>query len=221
MMPAAEGVNLQRTALAAHKSLVGQTLPDVEEMAAMGNWDRNSSHIAEQLIVRYCQSKHLGLPEPHVVEIPVLVRNNVDCAITVIPKKIGICLPHGWFAWMGGLDSDAKEALTRQAGLVAFWEEHDIEGGPKKKGSPIKKSQIHKYWPLIVHGDGGQFQRSDSINVMSMRLSAANVATTAFTGLAKGLCQQELCVGRRYHASSLEGFGLVLYCYVPWQTPCW
>ena len=186
MMPAAEGVNLQRTALAAHKSLVGQTLPDVEEMAAMGNWGRNSSHIAEQLTVRYCQSKHLGLPEPHVAEIPALVRNNVDCAITVIPKKIGIYLPHDWFAWMGGLDSDAKEALTGQAGLVAFWEEHDIEGDPKMKGSPIKKSQIHKYWPLIVHGDGGQFQRSDSINVMSMRclLSAANVATSQLLLLA-------------------------------------
>ena len=102
VIPAAAGVNIQRTALAAHKSLVGQSLPDVEEMAAMGSWGRNSSHIAEQLTTRYCESKHLGLPEPYVVEIPVLVRSNVDCAITVIPKKIGIYLPHDWLTCMAG-----------------------------------------------------------------------------------------------------------------------
>ena len=87
---------------------------------------------------------------------------------------------HGWVALI------QRQRRPGQAGWLKFWKEHDIEGDPKLQGSPIGKSQIHKYWPLIVHGDGGQFQRSDSINVMSMRclLSAANVATSQLLLLA-------------------------------------
>ena len=41
------------------------------------------------------------LPEPYMVEAPVLVRNNADCAVNVVSKQIAVFLPHEWFAWLG------------------------------------------------------------------------------------------------------------------------
>ena len=50
---------------------------------------------------------------------------------------------------------------------------------PKLAKNPISK-EAQKFLPMLLHGDGGAFQRNDSINIFSMRsiLSASNVATS-------------------------------------------
>ena len=56
------------------------------------------------------------------------------------------------------------------------------------------KSNRHQFLPLIIHGDGGAFQRWDSITIISMRslLSADNVASSQMllAAIPKG-CQHK------------------------------
>ena len=135
-------VSIQKTAMAAQKSMPGSSLPDVEEMAAMHNWGRNSNHIAEQMMLKYCQNKQLGLPEPYMVEAPVLVRNNADCAVNVVSKQIAVFLPHEWFAWLGSdkLTPELSEILTGLSGLGDFWKAHD------KKDPKLANNPTHCAW---------------------------------------------------------------------------
>lgn len=62
--------------------------------------------------------------------------------------------------------------------LADFWASHNMSD-PKLAKNPIyKEAQV--FLPMLLHGDGGAFQRNDSINIISMRslLSASNVATS-------------------------------------------
>ena len=176
-----QGVSIQKTAMAARKSYSKEALSDVDEMAAMGNWGRNPSHIAEQMTTKYCEASHLGLPEPYLVETPVVLKSNEDSAVSVATRQIGVFLPHDWFAWMGSdsLEEAVKHSITGLPDLQPFWSCHDMKD-PKFCKNPVTEKNRRKFWPLILHGDGGAFQRNDSINVLSVRclLSKANVAAS-------------------------------------------
>ena len=165
--------------MAALKTMKGQPVPDIQSMAALGAWGRNPNHIAEQLTVKYCKAPNLGLPEPYMVEVPVLAKSNADCAVSVCVRQIAMFLPHDWFAWMGSddLSDEARELVTGFGALADFWEAHDRDDPKLDKNPLCKQRDMVKFLPLVVHGDGGTFQRTDSINVVSMRslLSAGNV----------------------------------------------
>ncbi|CAE7327369.1 unnamed protein product [Symbiodinium sp. CCMP2456] len=178
----ASGPSIQKLALAATKTF-GESPADLIDLASLGNFGRNPGNCAEQLTTRYCKSEAGNLPRPYLLEVPVRVRSNVDCAVSVVTKDVAIYLPHDWFAWVVSdhISEDATEVLTGLSGLQKFWSEHN-KSDPKLKGNPISKQKMEKYVPFVVHGDGGAFQRNDSINVLSMRslLSAANVGLSQF-----------------------------------------
>ena len=48
-----------------------------------------------------CEASHLGLPEPYLVETPVVLKSNEDSAVSVATRQIGVFLPHDWFARLG------------------------------------------------------------------------------------------------------------------------
>ena len=170
----ASGPSIQSLALAATKT--GATGHDVDELASLGNFGTNPQHIAEQMVSKYCKSPNVDLPEPYLLDVPVLVKSNADCAYFVQKKQVAIFLPHDWFSWMA---EDKHELVSGLASLDTFWEEHDLLD-PKLEESPITSDDWSKYVPMVLHGDGGAFQRNDSINVLSMRslLSAANVGSS-------------------------------------------
>ena len=151
-----QGVSIQKTAMAARKSYSKEALSDVDEMAAMGNWGRNPSHIAEQMTTKYCEASHLGLPEPYLVETPVVLKSNEDSAVSVATRQIGVFLPHDWFAWMGSdsLEEAVKHSITGLPDLQPFWSCHDMKD-PKFCKNPVTEKNRRKFWPLILHGDGG------------------------------------------------------------------
>ena len=64
---------------------------------------------------------------------------------------------------------------------------------PKLSKNPISKDP-KSYLPLMLHGDGGAFQRYDSINIISMRslLSPANVASSQLllAAIPKSCCNK-------------------------------
>ena len=154
-----QGVSIQKTAMAARKSYSKEALSDVDEMAAMGNWGRNPSHIAEQMTTKYCEASHLGLPEPYLVETPVVLKSNEDSAVSVATRQIGVFLPHDWFAWMGSdsLEEAVKHSITGLPDLQPFWSCHEMKD-PKFCKNPVTEKNRRKFWPLILHGDGGAFQ---------------------------------------------------------------
>ncbi|CAJ1430588.1 unnamed protein product [Effrenium voratum] len=80
---------------------------------------------------------------------------------------------------MGGpaLDEDAQELVAGFGHAHGFWSDHDMSD-PKLINNPLSKVDLTHCLPMAVHGDGGAFQRHDSITVISMRslLSSANVA---------------------------------------------
>ena len=181
---------------------------DLQEIAALGNYGKNASHIASQMERKFCQSPDIDLPSPYLLECPVKVVTSDG--LSTSQKRIGMFLPHEWFHWMSsyphisGLDS-----------LEAFWESHSAED-PQLFGNPVMElgiafaavfmvlvsylSSMHvivpfmlpsqetreKFLPLCLHGDAGAFQKNDSIHVISMRslLSRQNVATAQLLLLA-------------------------------------
>ena len=72
-----------------------------------------------------------------------------------------------------------KEAVSGLSGLADFWEGQDLSD-PKLEGNPLLTEDYKTFCPIVIHGDGGAFQRSDSIEVISMRslLGSSNVSTS-------------------------------------------
>ena len=175
---AAQGPSIQSVALAATKS--GATGADIVELASLGNFGRQPQHTAEQITLKYCKTSSYHLPSPYIADVPVLVKSNVDCNVSVQLKPIALFLPHDWLAWMGGpaLDEDAQELVAGFGHAHGFWSDHDMSD-PKLINNPLSKVDLTHCLPMAVHGDGGAFQRHDSITVISMRslLSSAKCGT--------------------------------------------
>ena len=156
-------------ALAAIKS--GTAATDVEQLAALGNFGRNENHIAGQITTRFCKSQELSLPEPYFFEAPVLKKGSDSWYLA--SHKLAVFLPHEWFAWM-----EQHDSVSGASGLVGFWDEHDVKD-PKLHYKPLKDNR-HQCLPFMVHGDGGAYQKWDSITVLSFRslLCDQNVSTS-------------------------------------------
>lgn len=129
-----QGPSLQSIALAATKS--GATSPDLQEMAALGNYGRSSNHVASQMISKYCQSSCIQLPEPYFADIPVNVKTLDGWAQST--KSVALYLPHEWFAWL-----EMEEQAAGFNDLQEFWDSHNM-GGPKLDGNPVMAASWQK-----------------------------------------------------------------------------
>lgn len=110
-----------------------------------------------------------------MVNLPVLVKDMKSQQVAVEQRQYHMFLPHDWLRHVG-----SESALQKIWGLHAlnqFWLTHDVAEDPscRKIQHAIKAKKLI---PLVIHGDGGQFQREGSLMVISMRslLSSANVA---------------------------------------------
>ena len=112
----------------------GATGDDIQEIAALGNFGKNASHIASQMEKKFCKSPDIDLPTPYLLECPVKVVTSDG--LTTSLKRIGMYLPHEWFHWMSsyplisGLDT-----------LESFWESHSPED-PQLLGNPVREPEI-------------------------------------------------------------------------------
>ena len=116
-----------------------------------------------------------SLPEPYTFKLPVQVKNMHSQEIKAEKSDYNIVLPHDWLCQLG-----SHETLVKVWGIdqiEAFWSGHNVSDDPscRKLKNTIQKKKLI---PLVIHGDGGQFQREGSLLVISMRslLSSANVA---------------------------------------------
>ena len=129
-LDSAKGPSIQALAMAATQS--GAIGEDIQEIAALGNFGKNASHIASQMEKKYCQSPGIDLPNPYLLECPVKVVTSDGLATSL--KRIGMFLPHEWFHWMSsyplisGLDT-----------LESFWESHSSED-PQLLENPVREA---------------------------------------------------------------------------------
>ena len=183
----AKGCSIQRTAMCAQKTY-SQNCADIEEFAAMGNYGRQSHHVAGQIVSKYCKAANNGMPEPYLFECPVVVKTSDS--VEVVMKKLAVFLPHEWFAWASILEDPSSNLLFGWSSMKDFWDEHVKLKDPRVQ----KLDKPGKYLPMQVHGDGGSFQKNDSIYVISMRslLSSANVAHSQLllAAIPKGCCNK-------------------------------
>ena len=165
-----KGPAIQSLALAAVKS--GADANDIQEIASLGNYGRNSNHIAGQLTHKYCKDDTLAIPMPYFFEAPVMKKGSDSTYLGM--AQLAVFLPHEWFCWMEG-----HGHVSGASEMEDFWAAH-LDSDPKLTHNPVMAEGKEKFLPLALHGDGGQFQRWDSINIVSFRslLSAGNVGTT-------------------------------------------
>ena len=151
---------------------------DVEDLASLGNFGRQPQHIAEQLVKKYCEGENNKTPEPYLFECPFLVKSKDS--VDVARKPLAVFLPHEWFAWACNnhdqLHDEAAEIIMGWSCMKEFWKQHLKLKDPRT----LFMARPAECVPLLLHGDGGSFQRYDSTNVISFRSlpSSANVANS-------------------------------------------
>lgn len=148
--------SVQEIAMAA--KLSGLISADIEHLASLGASGHSPQNIHRDMVRTYC--KDLVPPEPHVLEVPMLVTEGTQVHTTGMPCEL--LLPHDW---VSALDkAGLMEEIMGLSLLEQFWANHDMTD-PKLVGNPTCSHMV----PLLVHGDGAKFQQRDSIMVVSMK----------------------------------------------------
>ena len=127
-------------------------------------------------------------------DCPFLVKTRDSCE--AMRRPVAIFLPHEWFAWAcnahGELEAEAAELLIGWSHVKSFWKEHLKLKDPRVSHLKDAAGCV----PLLLHGDGGSFQRYDSINVISFRslLSTGNVAHSQMmlAAIPKSSCKDQV-----------------------------
>ena len=170
-----EGPTIQKLALAAKRTYNDGHAADVKLLASLGSYGADPQNVTPALTETFCTKSGSHVPEPYTVNLPVLVKDMQSQQVRVEHRPYHMFLPHDWLR-----NLRSKSALLKVWGLEnldEFWLNHNVAEDPscrKIKDALNNKKVI----PLVLHGDGGQFQREGSLLVISMRslLSSANVA---------------------------------------------
>jgi hypothetical protein len=172
-----KGPTLQELARAAQLS--GLDCQDIDDMAKLGTFGRHASNISKSLIDKHCKSDELVVPQPYVAQVPMLVRRgNTE---EVVMTEHHFFLPTDWVASITKSgDPDVIRQVFSFDKVKDFWNGHDSED-PKLHNNPVTKVKGFRETmvPMLLHGDGGQFQRRDSLNVISLH-SVLSSFSTAF-----------------------------------------
>ena len=165
---------LQELAAAA-KATFGRGTPDIDKFASLGAHGSLPNHINRDLRVHL---KDVITPEAYVFQVPFSVKKGTVTQVVWLPCSI--LLPHEWFALL------AKDhpAILRLDRIKEFWSKH-LAHDPKLIGNPILSVDEFRdiFLPLLVHGDGVEFQTRDSLMVISMRSILTEIGGTATSQL--------------------------------------
>ena len=121
-----------------------------------------------------CKLEDAIAPEPYVTKVPMLVRSKDKESTEMVDHSF--LLPTDWLA-SASKDKGAMDAVFNIGQVCTFWNNHRSDD-PKLYNNPVTQVSNYKakMVPMLLHGDGGQFQRRDSLNVISLQslLSKAN-----------------------------------------------
>ncbi len=151
---------LQSIALAASRTAEGDY--HVQQMARFGTSGRQPQNIQRSIISAYCPD--VCAPEPFEIMVPVTLKVNTETVTQELPFHM--FLPHEWLFSLTQAGM-ADEILGIQQ-LAEFWQGQSADD-PKLKLNPSLSGNNSKRVPLMVHGDGGQHQKRDTLMIVSMR----------------------------------------------------
>lgn len=177
MLSQLQGTTVQEIADAAKKS--GAEGEDLDYLASLGSFGLHKSHISSSIIKQYCKPG-LASPAPYTVKIPMMVKSSTDSTVQL--ADFSMFLPTDWVASLSQYkDPSVIDSVFKFNDVSGFWGSHDMQD-PKLFGNPVMDSPDWKstMTPCILHGDGGQFQRRDCLNVISFK-SALSSVSTAFS----------------------------------------
>lgn len=155
---------LQELANAARLS--GVTSQDMVKLASLGAYGSQPQNIQRDLLRSFFNDTIV--PKPYIImDVPFKIDNH---------RHTGACelmLPHDWFAAVSS--SHLVNDVFGVQDLSKFWQGQHLDD-PKLHGNTLGQQGFEEFVPFLLHGDGAQFQRRDSITVVSMKsiLSAAD-----------------------------------------------
>ena len=145
--------------------LSGCTSQDVQSFASIGAFGKHHQNCHRDLIRKMPQSL---VPE----SLPVTCNVKDSKATSVDVRQIPLKLP---CLWMHHLSTELDGTLLFQGffgtlKLADFWSKVDLKG-PRWKGHTFmtKPNWKHKCIPLVIHGDGAEFQNNDSLFSISFK----------------------------------------------------
>ena len=156
-------VLLQELAHAAKMS--GLQAADVGWMASLGSHGHSPNNINKQLMRKFVERSIA--PQPFLAMPYFKVKRK--SMVSVAREECPLLLPHDW------LSSLAQHGLLEQVlGIQragGFWSQSDATD-PKWFQNPyatIPVEDRNKIVPILLHGDGGAFQKRDSLMIYSFR----------------------------------------------------
>jgi hypothetical protein len=162
--------------MAAKRTYNDDHAQDVNLLASLGSFGQEPQNITPAIMERFCKKSCTKLPEPFPIQLPVLVKSMETFSYEVEMKQFWVFLPHDW---LRPLPDNVVEKIWGLGQLEKFWANHNTTNDPccRKLHKVLAKTKVA---PLLLHGDGGQFQREGSLMVISMRslLSASSVGNS-------------------------------------------
>jgi hypothetical protein len=162
--------------LAHTAKLSGVDAADIDQMAKLGSYGAQPGNISRDLMNKFCKSADLVTPLPYIAKVPMLVnKNNTEI---VAECDHHFLLPTDWVESITrSEDPRVIEQVFNFDKVPAFWKNHRPED-PKLYKNPVTgvKDYNNKMTPVLLHGDGGQFQKRDSLNVISLHSVLSKVS---------------------------------------------
>lgn len=171
-----KGPTLQELAHAAQLS--GVEADDISWMAKLGSYGEQPGNISRDLMAKMCKGKDLVTPEPYVTKVPMLVKSK-DTEIVEMSDN-SFFLPTDWVASIAKSGDEAlKDMVFNFRQVSTFWKDHRADD-PKLHDNPVTRvtDYKNKMCPMLLHGDGGQFQRRDSLDVISLHSVLSKASAT-------------------------------------------
>ena len=136
-------------------------------LASTGNHGMYKGNIHRDLMAHFC--KDLIMTPSMTVDVPCIDPKTNKETI----EAANIFLPHLQF-WSLGLHfpENFHDLFSLAKGIPSFWDQVEAVKDPVLENHPLKKGALKKDWkdktiPIILHGDGVEYQNRDSIMVWS------------------------------------------------------
>ena len=143
----------------------GCSRPEVQWLSSIGGADSHQN-CSRALYRKYLAENHL--PEPFIIKLPLLEHKDRTKTVEV---DVAIYLPHDWLYYLAKHYPSDFESMFGSMHKIKMWWQRQCRRNPKFAGHPMLK---HRSWsttccPLVLHGDGVQFQQRDNLMTISIK----------------------------------------------------
>jgi hypothetical protein len=138
--------------------------PEINLLARMGSSGRHPRNIQRGMIT-YLRPT-VDLPPFYEVDCTAIDTRN---PAVVVGTRVPVLLPHQLFSYIGRERPQVFASWTLRDRLHGFWQAALDANDPHLSGHAMRAREgwMGQAIPLLVHGDGGQYSNSDSMEIAS------------------------------------------------------